>query len=334
MPAEGGSSFSNVVSLWVVRDEVSFDFLKRAASFQCRFQVGSSFLIAIRIFRKTMRCLFLLLTYIVSIAAMQSTTRSLRKHLLSGGRSYGPMLLSDSPIVAELLATIGYTHMIVDHEHCPTDIRSGSELLRAIQAVRHYHRCEAIVRVPSPKDPVYMKKVLDSMTLPGGVLVPMVDDATTAMQVVESSRYPVDGGIRGCAAPFVRASSFGSDAEYLTKCREDLLVMVQVETAKGVDAIPEIASVDGVDAIFIGPLDLSASIGKMGMFEDEEVRQLLLGAEEAVRQSGCLLAGFRHPGRNVGEMFQGGYSLVCGSLDVGMLKAAALSDLESAKEFL
>ena len=91
--------------------------------------------------------------------------------------------------------------------------------------------------------------------------------------------------------------------------------MVQVESESGVLAIPEIASVEGVDAIFLGPFDLSCSIGKMGCFEDDDVKELILRAEENVLASGSLLAGFLVPGRSVKEMFSLGYSLVCGSVE-------------------
>jgi len=263
-------------------------------------------------------------------AAMQQqpTRMSLRQQLLRGGKSYGPFVLSDSPIVAELLSLAGYGHIVIDHEHGPTDVRSGQVLLQAMQA-SSFSNTEAIVRLPSPNDPVYMKKVLDSLRLPGGVLVPMVDDAATAERVVQSTRYPLEG-IRGCAASLVRGSAYGHESQndYLRQCRDDLLVMVQVETPAGVKAIPEIAAVDGVDAIFLGPLDLSASIGKMGDFRDHEFMDMLSWAEREIRDSDeCLLAGFRAPGRDLEDMFNKGYSLVCGSVDIGLLKEAARQDV-------
>jgi 2-keto-3-deoxy-L-rhamnonate aldolase RhmA len=175
---------------------------------------------------------------------------------------------------------------------------------------------------------VYMKKVLDSLRLPGGVLVPMVEDAQTAKAVVQATRYPPDG-TRGCAVPFVRGSAYGrtSMAEYRDQCEQDLLVMVQVESPSAVEAIPEIASIDGVDAIFLGPLDLSASLGKMGQFHDPEFVELLDRAEKSVLESkNCLLAGFRLPGRDIDDMFDKGYSLVCGSVDIGLLQASARHD--------
>jgi 2-keto-3-deoxy-L-rhamnonate aldolase RhmA len=288
-------------------------------------------------------------------------TGSLRRRLMHGGKSYGPVCMSDSPIVIELLAMAGYGHMIIDHEHAPTGIESGQRLLQAMDAATSFTsiRTEPIVRLPA-HDPVYMKKVLDSMRLPGGVLVPMVEDAETARQVVRSTRYPNQQqrqqkqgdddssvqhdssvtssawlyGIRGCAVPFIRASGWGRNSDYVQMCQDDLLVMVQVETQQGVDAIPDIAAVDGVDAIFLGPFDLSCSVGKMGQFDDAQVTALIRNAERAVLESpsNCLLAGFRSPNRSLKEMYDSGYSLVCGSVDLGLLREAARHDVEAANQ--
>jgi 4-hydroxy-2-oxoheptanedioate aldolase len=286
---------------------------------------------------------------------------SFRQRLWQGGRSYGPMLLSDSPVVTEILSRASYGHVVIDHEHGPTDIRSGIDMLRALQAAnagRHPDSSPCpIVRIPG-HDPVYMKKVLDTLPLPGGVLVPMIEDAATARAVVQSTRYPrqvkhqqlqqqpsddvpnlqnVDG-IRGCAVLGIRASGFGTQTDYMERAAPngDLFVMVQVETLKGVEAIPDIAAVPGIDAIFIGPYDLSCSLGYMGDFENTLVQETLQRAEQAVLDSrrgqggggGCLLAGFRSPGRSIAEMFQTGYSLVCGAADVGLIQAAANKDAE------
>jgi 2-keto-3-deoxy-L-rhamnonate aldolase RhmA len=287
---------------------------------------------------------------------------SLRQRLLTGHKSYGPLLLSDSPLVAEMMATMGYGHIVVDHEHAATDIRSGQAMLQAIQAAHSLtmiapntsknqpFRTEPIVRLPSANDPAYMKKVLDTLRLPGGVLVPMVNDAATAAAVVQSTRYPkqfqntayneissnMEGGIRGCAAPLVRASGWSFNSEYVQDTEQDLLVMIQVETLEGVKAIPEIAAVPGVDGIFLGPFDLSCSVGKMGQFDDPDVKDLIRCAEEAVVSSkDCFLAGFRAPGRDLHDMFHtAGYSLVCGSVDMALLRQAALADVETANDSL
>jgi 2-keto-3-deoxy-L-rhamnonate aldolase RhmA len=275
---------------------------------------------------------------------------SLRQRLLNGGKSYGPMLMTDSSAVAEILALIpGYSHIIVDHEHSPTDLRSGQHMLQAIQAANSVSdtKTEAIVRVPGPSDAVYMKKVLDSLTIGGniggGVLIPMVNDAATAEAMVKACHYPLQqqldsnkciDGTRGFASFVVRGSAFGSNEQYMRDCRDNLLIMVQVETPEAVQAIPRIAAT-GVDAIFIGPFDLSTSIGKSGQFDDPQVQDLIASAEEKILASGCILAGFRSPGRSLQEMFDTtGYNLICGGVDIGLLQQAARADAQAAMDVI
>jgi 2-keto-3-deoxy-L-rhamnonate aldolase RhmA len=216
-----------------------------------------------------------------NISHQNQPPMSLRQHLLKGGKSYGPLFMSDSTVVMELLALSGYGHIVIDHEHSATDVRRTRLLLQAMESslqsisrasdTNHQRRTEPIIRLPGPNDAVYMKKVLDTLRLPAGVLVPMVEDVASARAVVEATRYPLsigsdgNGGTRGCAIPFIRATSYGrvERETYLQQCQNDLLVMVQVESPKAIDAIPDIAQMDGIDAIFLGPLDLSASIGKV-----------------------------------------------------------------------
>ena len=126
--------------------------------------------------------------------------------------------------------------IFLQDEHACTDIGSGQEMLRAMDAAASSagFRTEPIVRVPDHSH-AYLKKVLDTMRLPGGILVPMVDDVETAQKVVEATRYPlqnqfasmpnnVTGGARGCAVPFIRASSWNHDSDYMQKAQQDVLV--------------------------------------------------------------------------------------------------------------
>lgn len=272
-----------------------------------------------------------------------TTSISLRQRLLSGGKSYGPMLMSDSPVVAEILSLIGYDFIIIDHEHCPTSIHSNQELLRAIDSGNTIYGkndakttkwTESIIRLPGPNDPVYMKKVLDSIRLPAGVLVPMVDNQQMAENIVQSIRYP-QKGIRGCAIPFIRSNYYGiidnTVDEYMNQCQNDLLVLVQIETLAGLKNIQSIANVNGIDGIFLGPFDISASLDKLGQWDDPCVQETIQKAEEEIHHNTkCLLAGFQPPYRTTYEMFhKHHYNLVCGSIDIGLLRNAAMNDYQN-----
>jgi 4-hydroxy-2-oxoheptanedioate aldolase len=289
--------------------------------------------------------------------------QSLRKKLLQDRnfKSYGPMILSASPSVAELLATIGYSHILVDMEHSPLDISKTVEMLRAIDSVSSGYvpiHNTPIVRAPSHDDVAMTKRILDVLKPPSGIMFPMIETVEQAEKAVASTRYPPhyreNSGIRGCAHPFVRASSYGSDEDYFPlHSNQDLLTILQVESEAAIENIPEIGMVGGVDAIFLGPFDISCSVNQVGEFgATSDVMQLIRHAERLVRETddrkralashstrkeyptGLILGGFRPPLRSLQEMFSAevGYQFICGSVDLGLLRKAAYSDLAEANE--
>mmetsp|Transcript_25865 Transcript_25865/g.62108 ORF Transcript_25865/g.62108 Transcript_25865/m.62108 type:complete len:156 (+) Transcript_25865:433-900(+) len=154
-------------------------------------------------------------------------------------------------------------------EHSPVDVSQLTSLLRAIDsASRSSGGTTAVsnfpvVRAPGNSDVVMTKRILDVLCPPGGIMFPMVENAAQAEMAVAGTRYP-PGGIRGCAHPFVRASRYGRNSDYFDVDSRDILTIVQVESEEAIENIPEIGMVDGVDAIFLGPFDISCSIGCMG----------------------------------------------------------------------
>lgn len=278
----------------------------------------------------------------MTFATRAVTALSLRQRLLKGSKAYGPILLSDSPIVAEVLATVGYDFLILDQEHSVANPSSTQHMIRAIQSMQVHmpslssqevkNPPSIIVRLPSPQSAV--QHTLDSGA--SGILVPMVESALIAQEIVQRVRFP-PAGHRGCAVPFIRSSGYGAlNYTDYQRVGNDVMVMVQVETPAGIEAIPEIAAVDGVDGIFLGPLDISSSLGEMGDFESAKFRQTMERAEDLIRQQGgasnCWLAGFRVPGRTAQQMFDQGYSLVCSAIDLGLLKRAAIADAEEGRD--
>lgn len=157
---------------------------------------------------------------------------------------------------AELAATLGYDWLLLDGEHAPNDLRG---LLGQLQAVAPY-RSQPIVRPPTG-DAVLIKQLLDigAQTL----LVPMVESAAQARELVRAMRYPPEG-IRGVGSALARASRWNTVPDYLNRAEEQLCLLVQVENRAGLAALPEILAVDGVDGVFIGPADLSAALGHRG----------------------------------------------------------------------
>ena len=165
------------------------------------------------------------------------TMQSLRiKLLYEKGKSYGPLILSESSNVAELLAGIGYSHIIVDMEHSPVSLSTMTSMLRAIDSTARgeypVHNF-SIVRAPAHNDIAMTKRILDVLRPPAGIMFPMIENAEQAQAAIASTRYAphYKNGIRGCAYPFVRASQYGKNKEYFTvDSNQDLLSILQVES--------------------------------------------------------------------------------------------------------
>ncbi|MCM2131288.1 4-hydroxy-2-oxoheptanedioate aldolase [Larsenimonas rhizosphaerae] len=157
---------------------------------------------------------------------------------------------------AELAANAGFDWLLIDGEHAPNDLRT---ILEQLQAMAPYP-AQPVARPPAG-DAATIKQYLDLgvQTL----LVPMVDTAEQARELVRATRYPPDG-IRGVGSALARASRWNSIPDYLAHADDQICLLVQIETRQGLENLDEIAGVDGVDGVFIGPADLSASLGHRG----------------------------------------------------------------------
>lgn len=158
--------------------------------------------------------------------------------------------------VAEIGAGAGFDWLLIDAEHGPFDLRS---IMAHLQAVEPYP-VSALVR-PVEGSTALIKQLLDigAQTL----LVPMVDSAEQAEQIVQAAKYPPEG-VRGLGTSMARAANWNRTPDYLSKANDDICVIVQIETLAGIKNIESIVAVDGVDAVFIGPSDLSAAMGHIG----------------------------------------------------------------------
>ncbi|GAA1425909.1 HpcH/HpaI aldolase family protein [Agrococcus citreus] len=190
---------------------------------------------------------------------------------------------SGSALAAEIMAGSGADLLLVDGEHGPISI---SEMLPILQAAAAYP-VTTIVRVPW-NDPVIIKQALDLGAV--NVLVPMVSTAADAAAAVRAARYPGAAGeregARGIGSALARSSRWGRIAGYVPDADAHVSVTVQIETAEGVANAAEIAAVDGVDAVFIGPADLAGSMGFPGRASAPEVVAAVDAAIDAVRSAG------------------------------------------------
>ncbi len=176
----------------------------------------------------------------------------------------GMWVCSGSPLIAELCAGSGLDWLLVDAEHSPNGLES---ILAQLQAI-HGYPVHTLVR-PPVNDTVVIKQYLDLGVQ--NLLIPMVNSVAEAEAAVAATRYPPHG-VRGVGSALARAARWNRAPDYLARAGETISVTVQIESTSAVEAVKDILKVDGVDAIFIGPSDLAASMGRLGQQEHPEVR--------------------------------------------------------------
>lgn len=204
--------------------------------------------------------------------------KTLRTRALGGELLVGTWLNLGSNISAEIAAGAGFDWVLIDLEH-----GSGNEadLVSQLQAVDTSDTV-SVVRIAWNEAPRF-KRTLDMGA--GGIMIPYVNTAEEARQAASAMRYPPQG-VRG-AARFHRANAFGRDFEtYFAEANDKLLTVAQIETAEAVQNAEEIAAVEGVDVLFIGPLDLSVSLGIMGQMQHPDFRAAAKRVIDACRKHG------------------------------------------------
>jgi 4-hydroxy-2-oxoheptanedioate aldolase len=238
--------------------------------------------------------------------------------LTDGRRAIGCWIELFSSMAAEIVAQAGYDCVLIDLEHGPGSLMNAIPILHAVQG----RECAPLMRVPA-NDDVAIKRALDIGI--AGIMVPAVSAREEAEAVVAACRYPPRGR-RGVAMPVIRAAEHGARwREYALDADDRLLIICQLETKAAIDNVAEIAMVDGVDMLFIGPFDLSANLGHLGEPDHPEVREMIASLEKAARAAGKLLGGIPTPGRSAAELFEEDYSLVIADADNCLLRDAARS---------
>lgn len=201
---------------------------------------------------------------------------TLRDRLAGADRSLiGMWACSGSPLVTEVAAGSGLDWLLIDMEHSANTLES---VLVQLQVAAAYP-ITPVVRAPF-NDVVAIKQVLDLGAQ--NLLVPMVSSAEEARAAVAATRYP-PAGVRGVGSALARSARWNRVDDYLRDSAEHVSLTVQIETTAGVDAAAEIAAVDGVDAVFVGPSDLSASMGLLGQQTHPDVVSAVHGVFAAVK---------------------------------------------------
>jgi len=257
----------------------------------------------------------------------------IKKCFKEGKVSIGTWLTMAHLSVAEILASAGYDWVMIETEHTSIDI---SEVLQLIMAVEGRGSIP-LVRLAG-NDPIQAKAVMDAGA--AGILVPMVNSIREAELAVKAIKYP-PRGIRGaCGAQRGQGYGFGQDdyLEYVNQSDQHSLVMVQIEHIDAVNQIDEIVSVSGLDGTFIGPYDLSMSMGLPGQLNHPEVEAAKKHVLRTTKEKG-LAAGIHivHP-ETAGEEFRKcvslGYQFVALGTDILFMGNSCKSLLSDAKEVL
>jgi 2-keto-3-deoxy-L-rhamnonate aldolase RhmA len=239
------------------------------------------------------------------------------------GVPLGTWTMSASPLITEATGHAGFDWAVLDMEHTPLDLGSLVSLLQANLGSPML----PIVRVPS-NDAVMIKRVLDcgAQTL----LVPFVQDAAEAAAAVAATRYPPEG-IRGMAA-MSRASKFGTVPNHFVHANTQVGVILQIETPTALANLEAIAAVPGVDALFLGPGDLSGTMGLPGQVGHPDVVAAMLDAARRARAVGMRIGTVMGQVEQVQQMRDAGYHFVGLASDLGLYMRACTAALKALRD--
>ncbi len=204
--------------------------------------------------------------------------KNLKKRIKNGEAVNGCWLNLGSSLTAEIVGSAGYDWVLIDLEH---GAGNEKDVLAQLQAIEHFNTA-AIIRIENGNKQ-RIHRVLDLGA--EGVMVPRITSVEEAKNVVSGLRYPPEGS-RGIAK-MVRATEFGKNfAEYFRAANENILGVVQIETMEALHCVDEIAAIDGVDVLFIGPSDLSMALGIFGQTDHPLYKDALKATVSAAQKAG------------------------------------------------
>jgi 2-keto-3-deoxy-L-rhamnonate aldolase RhmA len=232
--------------------------------------------------------------------------------LKSGQRLIGTILTLPAPELAEIAAGAGFDWLFLDMEHGLLDVAAAQRMAQAASI------CPCLIRVPA-NESAWIKKAMDVGA--AGLIFPNIKGAEEAKRAVSEALYP-PAGVRSVGIG--RAHGYGARfAEYVASANRDTTLVAQVEHIDGVRAIDSILRTPGVDAVFVGPFDLSASMGKPGRIGDTDVREAIGLVRKACTARG-IAAGIFAPDAEAARAALGeGFSLVCAGTDVTLYSGLA-----------
>ena len=245
-----------------------------------------------------------------------------RQKIMDKTPCIGTIVGIPSPETAEVLSLVGFDWLFIDMEHGAFDILT---LQRVLQAVAGKTPC--LVRVPALEE-AWINKCLDAGA--DGIIVPHVNSAAEAVRAVRFSKYPPAGSR---SVGLARAHGYGTRfSTYLNQANETIAVVLQIEHIDAVNHIEEILSVDNIDALFIGPYDLSASMGLTGRVDDPAVVAAIDTVRTQAAEVGMPVGIFVAAAVDAMPYIAKGYGLLAISTDMMMLADAARQIVETVKK--
>lgn len=238
----------------------------------------------------------------------------------------GSWITLNHPSIAEIMADAGFDWLCIDMEHSVTDYFEAQQLIMAIQS----KGLKAFVRVGENNSRI-IKRILDAGA--DGIIVPSVSSREEAIKAVQSVKYPPFGK-RGVGLSRAQSYGFGFES-YKDEKTKEIKLIVQIEHIDAVRNLESIIEVDGVDGTFIGPYDLSGSMGKPGRYDDDDVKEALLRYETVAKKYNKLI-GFHVIQPNydlVVEKINKGYNFIAFSLDTIFLGTIIRDQLDKLKKW-
>ncbi len=245
---------------------------------------------------------------------------SFRQKLLANETLIGTLVATPSTEIVELLASLEFDWLFIDAEHGAFGPETVVSLLQAA------HECPCLVRIPGP-DEAWIKKVLDAGA--AGIIVPQINSLQEAHDVVSYSKYPPIGK-RGVGLG--RAHGYGKEfSNYLDNANQHTVIVLQAETEAVLNCIEDISAIDAVDAILIGPYDLSASLGHMGDISHPVVQSAIESVKQACSSHNTQLGIFGVCADNVAPYKAMGFTLLTVGVDTLFVQSAATAELEALR---
>jgi 2-keto-3-deoxy-L-rhamnonate aldolase RhmA len=244
-----------------------------------------------------------------------------KNRLANRERLIGTLLTLPSPEIAEICADAGFDWLFLDMEHGLLDLRDVQRITQTVGG-----RCACLVRIPENEE-MWIKKTLD--TGAAGIIMPHINTPEEAARTINWGKYPPLGGR---SVGIARAQRYGADIlDSIETTNRSAVFVVQAEHIDAVRNIETILKVGGVDAVFVGPYDLSASMGKLGRLEDRDVREAIKTVRDACARrkipSG-IFAGTLETGQ---QALIDGHSLLCCGMDITVFRVAAKSAVSFLK---